>query len=91
MTHPRRCSQTLLPSVVKIGAENNKVVALWDIMQQPCMKHAIIMKLIGAILPTKPVQEDTHAKQDLARLFGSSDSLHVSLQKGSGVSQVKEP
>ena len=40
LTHPERCSQALLPSIVEIGAENNKVIALWDVMRQPCMKNA---------------------------------------------------
>lgn len=83
MTHPGRCSQALLPSNLKIGAENNKVVALWDIMRQPCIKHAIIRQLIGAALPIKPVRNDMHARQSLARLCGSIDSLNVPLQKGS--------
>ena len=40
LTHPGRRSQALLPSAVEVRTENNKVVALWDVMCQPCMIHA---------------------------------------------------
>ena len=65
LTHPARCSRALLPSA---GTENNKVIALWDVVREPCIKHATVTNLIVLHLACEiQVKKDMHAKQTLCQ------------------------
>ena len=79
LTHPGRCSQALLPSVVKIGAENNKVIVLWDVMRQPCMKHACHHETDGCNLAQQTSLERHACKAKFGQTIASIDSLDVSV------------
>lgn len=80
LTHPGRVRRTQQPSVTEVGAEHNKVVALWDVVCQACMKHAFTAELMLSALQCKRWCERPihNVYIDRTVLFSSMDRLSMS-------------
>ena len=79
--------------MVEVGAEDNEVVALWDIMCQPCIIACLPLQswYYKALQVTMSKKEHIHAycvehicRVHIDQILASIDRLDMSLQQKSG-------